>query len=65
MWQVERFIDQVTTSEVALTGLGFVTLNRRLVLTVSAGELERVLYLLAERNCYVTVLEVCVPSPVL
>jgi len=45
MWQVERFIDHVTTSEVALTGLGFVTLNRRLVLTVSAGEHVRVLYL--------------------
>jgi len=39
MWQVERFIDQVTTNEVALTGLRFVTLNRRLVLTVSTGEL--------------------------
>ena len=42
MWQVERFIDQVTTNEVALTGLRFVTLNRRLVLTVSASQLVRV-----------------------
>ena len=45
MWQVERFIDQVTTSEVALTGFGFVTLNRRLVLTVSAGGLVHVVHL--------------------
>jgi hypothetical protein len=55
MWQVERFIDQVTTNEVALTGLRFVTLNRRLVLTVSASQLVRVRVLITSYLIAVTV----------
>ncbi|KDR10131.1 gustatory receptor 5a for trehalose-like isoform X2 [Zootermopsis nevadensis] len=48
--EVERFIDRVTTDEVALTGFRLITLNRRLILTIVGSIVTYELLLVQQGN---------------